>query len=193
MRKKPDLTDQIWEDLRRFLRASEDEFADRYADLRRRLVRIFQWRGAADPERLADDTIFRVAQKCGEIVDSYVGDPVLYFCGFARRVFLESVRSPATSPLLPPEPSDLDRQEEELEKEAMDECLDQCMTERLASKKRHLILDYYRGESASKIANRRKLAEKLGKSTNALRIEAHRIRAALQNCVFDCLKRKGFE
>jgi len=191
--RQPDLTEKIWGDLRRFLGTSDDEFFDSYGEIRRKLVRIFQWRGASDPEQLADDTIFRVAQKCGEIVDSYVGDPVLYFCGFARRVFLESIRNPAPSLPPPPEPSDQEKLEDELKKEAMHECLDECMTEKLSSDKRQMILDYYRGEAASKIRHRKKLAEELGKSTNALRIKAHRIRAKLQDCVFDCVQSKGFE
>ena len=192
MGRKPDLTEEIWVDLRRFLGTTEDEFNDRYLEIRRRLIRIFQWRGASDPDALADETIFRVAQKCGPKVGSYVGDPLLEFCGFARNVFRESLRK-KPRPLPPPqEPTDQERQEEEQKKEAMDGCLDQCMTEKLAPQKKQLVLDYYRGESGLKIENRRQLAKKLGKSTNALRIEVHRIRTALQTCVFDCIRERGF-
>ena len=193
MGRQPDLTEKIWEDLRRFLRADDEDFADRYLDVRRRLLRIFRWRGATDPEELADETILRVAGKCGEIVDSYVGDPILYFSGFARRVFLESVRKSATSPPPPPEPPAEEQAEDHWKREAMDDCLDQCMTEKLAPDKRRLVLDYYRGETSAKIRQRKELAELLGKTTNALRIEVHRIRTVLQDCVFDCLKTRGFE
>ena len=192
MGRQPDLTEAIWVDLRRFLGTTEEEFNDKYLEIRRRLIRIFQWRGATDPEVLADETIFRVAQKCGPKVGSYVGDPLLEFCGFARNVFRESLRK-RPRPLPPPqEPIDQERQEEVQKKEAMDECLEQCMGEKLAPEKKQLVLDYYRGETASKIRNRRQLARELGKSTNALRIEVHRIRTALQSCVFNCVRNRGF-
>jgi hypothetical protein len=60
--------------------------------------------------------------------------------------------------------------------------------ERLTAKNRQLILEYYRSEEHSKIDNRKELAQRLGIALNALRIQACRIRANLQQCVFECLK-----
>ena len=53
---------------------------------------------------------------------------------------------------------------------------------------RKLVLEYYRGEKKAKIDHRRSLAEQYGIALNALRIRAHRIRAALQECVETCIK-----
>jgi hypothetical protein len=57
----------------------------------------------------------------------------------------------------------------------------------LTVKSRNLILDYYREEKDSKIDHRKELAERMGLGLNALRIQACRIRAKLQDCVFKCL------
>ena len=46
---------------------------------------------------------------------------------------------------------------------------------------------YYSNEGAAKVAAHKSLADELGKSVNALRIEAHRIRKSLQQCVFGCV------
>ena len=51
-----------------------------------------------------------------------------------------------------------------------------------------VILEYYREEEHSKIDHRKELAQQLGIALNALRIQACRIRASLQECVFECLK-----
>ena len=69
----------------------------------------------------------------------------------------------------------------------MDECLEHCM-QQLTPKSRELILEYYREEEHSKINHRKELAQRLGIALNALRIQACRIRANLQQCVFECLK-----
>jgi RNA polymerase sigma factor (sigma-70 family) len=130
---------------------------------------------------LADDTINRVAKKVPAIVPSYTGDPALYFLGVAHNVCLEHFRK-KPEPDLPPLPDDSER------KEQMDECLEQCM-ERLTPKNRQLILEYYREEEHSKIDHRKELAQQLGIALNALRIQACRIRASLQQCVFGCLNR----
>jgi DNA-directed RNA polymerase specialized sigma24 family protein len=65
-------------------------------------------------------------------------------------------------------------------------CLDQCLAE-LNDPHRELILRYHEGEKGIRIRNRIRLARELGMELNALRIRAHRIRAALQKCVRDCL------
>jgi hypothetical protein len=75
----------------------------------------------------------------------------------------------------------------------MNECLDRCL-KNLGNEKEGLVLDYYQGEGATKIENRRRLAagQEGGGSANKLRIRLHRIRNDLRICVFGCLQRKGF-
>ena len=49
-------------------------------------------------------------------------------------------------------------------------------------------MKYYEGEKQAKITNRRRLAEELGITLDALRIRAHRIRRELRKCVVHCLE-----
>src|SRR6185436_13374105 len=87
-----------------------------------------------------------------------------------------------------PEPDPEPQPDESERKEQLDECLERCM-ERLTAKNRQLILEYYREEELSKIGHRKELAQRLGIALNALRIQACRIRASLQECVFECVNR----
>jgi DNA-directed RNA polymerase specialized sigma24 family protein len=85
---------------------------------------------------------------------------------------------------VPPQPPPPEPEEEGAEQEY--ECLRRCI-ERLPLHNRELVLQYYQDEKRAKIDNRKLLAERLGIALNALRIRAHRIRAALQKCVEECL------
>ena len=171
----------------RFLGADDEAaLGEAYTTVRRKLIRLFVCRGCRDAEELADETITRVMLKCDAIVDSYVGDPLLYFYGVARKVLLESVKAPPTAPPMPePDPPEL--------KEAMQECLDHCLQATLKEDERQLILEYYKGEKGSKIAGRKQLAALLGQTTNWLRIKVHRIRATLRPCIASCLEQKGLK
>src|SRR5262249_45391223 len=71
--------------------------------------------------------------------------------------------------------------------EQQHECLEQCM-KRLTPNNRDLVLEYYQEVKQAKIDRSRKLANRLGIAVNALSIRAHRIRATLQACAFQCIK-----
>lgn len=177
---KKELTQEAFDRLLVWLNPDREQAGRKYEEIRLRLIKIFTCRGCVTPEDLADDTINRVARKVPEIAPSYVGDPALYFLGVAHNVCLEYFRKrPEPDP--PPLPDNPER------KEHLDDCLDRCM-QRLTSKNRQLILEYYREEKPSKIDHRKELAQRLGIALNALRIQACRIRASLQECVFECLK-----
>lgn len=157
--------------------------ARRYQQLRKRLTRLFEWRGARFPEDLADETITRVARKLEEGVEIRSDDPFRYFCGVAHLVFKEVLRErkrerqilgPGSwTPFPPPE--------DEPDDERM-AILQQCL-DRLPEDSRSLILEYHEGERRERIENRRILAEQLDIPLNALRIRVHRIRAKLERCV----------
>jgi DNA-directed RNA polymerase specialized sigma24 family protein len=156
----------------------------RYEAIRRRLIVIFTCRGCREAEDLADETINRVIIKLPEILDAYVGDPALYFYGVAQKVHLEYLRKrPPTHAVLQPLPAPV---EEEDDGEREYECLEECIG-RLPAASRELVLEYYAAEKKAKIERRKKLAERLGIALNALRIRAHRIRAALLQCVQNCV------
>jgi hypothetical protein len=68
----------------------------RYEAIRQRLVRLFRWRGAADPEVLADETIDRVAARLSAGASLFARDPYSFFHGVALGVVLEHWRRPGT-------------------------------------------------------------------------------------------------
>jgi len=157
--------------------------ARHYQLLRKKLTRLFEWRGARFPEDLADETISRVARKLDEGVEIRSDDPFRYFCGVAHMVFKEVLRERKRErQLLDPgnwAPSQAPYEEPDDERMAfLKECL-----ERLPEGNRHLILAYHEGERRERIENRRLLADELDIPLNALRIRVHRIRAKLERCV----------
>jgi DNA-directed RNA polymerase specialized sigma24 family protein len=152
-----------------------------YEQIRHKLIRLFRWRGAEDPEDLVDRTFDRVSQRLPD-QNSFVGDPSHYVCGVARLIFLESLRHRK----LPEIPPDL---ENEPEDEKALSCLDDCL-KTIRPVERELILEYYQGEKSVKIDHREVLAKQLGTSVNALRIQTCRIRTRLRKCVTSCLEQK---
>jgi DNA-directed RNA polymerase specialized sigma24 family protein len=82
----------------------------------------------------------------------------------------------------------IEANDEDLEQEY--ECLDRCIGE-LTPANRELILEYYREEKQAMIDNRKRMAESLGITLNALRVRADRIRSNLEKCVINCLKRES--
>lgn len=179
----PELSREALERLLALLDSDRDRAGRKYQQLRRRLVRLFEWRGARFPEDLADETIVRVARRLEEGVEIRAEDPFRYFCGVAHLVFKEVLRErkrerhlqdPANWP--PRHAEDPEPDDERMG--ALQECLD-----RLASDHRELILDYHEGERRERIENRRVMADRLGIPLNALRIRVHRIRSKLERCV----------
>jgi DNA-directed RNA polymerase specialized sigma24 family protein len=178
-RKKWGLTQEAFDSLLTWLDSERDRAGRLYEEIRSRLIKIFICRGCTEAEDLADETINRVAKRVDEVAKTYSGDPALYFYGVANKVHLESLRrKPQMDVALP------QRQTDEIGPEL--NCLEQCL-KTLRSENRELVLEYYQEERQAKIANRQRLAQKMGIPLNALRIRAHRIRAALKNCVKECL------
>jgi DNA-directed RNA polymerase specialized sigma24 family protein len=168
---------------------SDRELAgQKYEEIRSSLIKIFICRGCTDPEGLADETINRVIRKVPEIAPGYAGNPALYFSSVARYILLEYKSRTTQLRLLTP---DLPRQIEEIDEEIEQEyeCLDRCLAQ-LTPANRELILDYYRGENQGMTENRKRLAERMGITLNALRVRADRIRGNLEKCVASCLKRQ---
>lgn len=181
MKKDWVLTEESFTALLAWLHPDPDEAGKKYEDIRRRLIKIFTCRGCCEPEDLADESINRVIIRLKDIADTFSGDPALYFYGVANKVHQESIRK---RPINPPPPVVTD-DSDDLEKESA--CLEQCLGN-LTSDNRYLVIQYYQGEKRAKIEHRKQLAEELGIALNALRIRAHRIRTALQQCVQTCLQ-----
>lgn len=179
MNKEWDFTQDAFDKFLAWLDPNRERAATKYEEVRRRLIKIFTCRGCLEAEDLADQTINRVIRKAQDLVDSYVGDPALYFYGVARNVHLEHLRKSQAA--LPPPQT-----EATLDKEIESHCLEQCMGG-LSQEHRLWVLEYYKDEKRAKIDHRKEMAERLGIGPNALRIRMHRIRASLQTCVANCL------
>ena len=166
----------------------------RYLEMRRRLVSYFDRRNCPTPDELADETLNRVARRLQEDAAIENEIPAKYCYIVARFVFMEHLRAKEKDQALynqiqrrqhkdNPE-RDIEKQSEI--KEKMLHCLEHC-TRKLAPSNRELILRYYIGKERVKIENRRKLAERLGITMNALSIRACRIRDKLEACVKECV------
>ena len=170
------------------LSADRQLAGERYEDLRRGLIKFFQWRGSLQAEQDADETIDRLVLKVSQTT---VEDVYRYAVGIARNVALETIRhqqkersavaASTVTVTLPGEDEEFDSRLE---------CFENCLAQ-LPSEKRNLILEYYEGDKQTKIANRRRLARAAAMPIGRLRIQAHRIRQQLHNCIEQCLTKRG--
>ncbi|MEM6797242.1 MAG: hypothetical protein AAF725_24940 [Acidobacteriota bacterium] len=176
-----------WADLLKALDPDPQAAAERLAALLDKLQRIFEWRGAQDPREAAYEVVDRVAQKikAGITLTTTVEG---YASGFVRPVFMEGLRK-------------LDREEstkEELKYEAgWDQipdaredwlaCLDLCCESILTEDERNMLMLFHAHQGKRRIETRARLAEARGKTANALRIDAHRLRKRLKKCVAPCV------
>jgi DNA-directed RNA polymerase specialized sigma24 family protein len=181
------LTQDSFDGLLRCLSENRDEAAEKYLEIRRNLLRFFEWRGCAFPEDHADETVNRVARKISQ--GEQLQNPMAYFVGVARLLLLEvqkahAKQSQALSEMayVAVEPVD------ESDAESRVDCLRHCL-QSLSAENRDLIIQYYQGDKSEKIANRKKLTELLGIPVNTLRMRALRLREKLQDCMEKCLAR----
>ncbi len=165
------------------LDSDRDRAGQKYEVLRVRLVKFFEWRACRFADDLADETLDRVARKAdmGEQINDYAN----FTFGVARLLYLEAVKKQAKQQAviieMPLKNNANDEDDSQLN------CLQICL-QKLSENNRMMILHYYYNDKQAKIDYRKKLAEKLGLSLNALRIKALRVRAKLEECVFKCLK-----
>jgi DNA-directed RNA polymerase specialized sigma24 family protein len=184
------LTQPAFDGLLALLGPDRDAAADRYLEIRRNLVRLFEWRGCPTPEEYADETINRCAKKIGD--GEVISDPGTYCIGIARMLLLEMGRDRARQPRPleeAPEPR-VALDEPDGDRDRRVECLRLCLRQ-LSPDHRTLILSYYQGDKGEKIKNRDGLTRKLGISPGTLRMQAPRVRAGLQRCTENCLQSQG--
>ena len=184
------LTPEGFEALLAQLDPERERAGELYEAIRRKLVRLFEWRGCTSPEDLADETFNRVARRLSEGVELRSNDPYGYFCGVAHLVYKEVLRRAlrehralASGDWPPP------ACEDEEHSDARIACLRRCLAE-LPPDQRDLVLRYYQGKSdqgESNIRNRQQLAREAGIEMNAPRIRVHRVRRKLESCVHACL------
>lgn len=169
------------------LDADRDRAGEKYEELRRILIRFFQWRGAPFPEEHTDETFDRVSRKLASGIE--IGNIGGYCYEVARLVCLEALKGrdsksiaietigPPAAVTIEPESSDA---------AARLACLDNCLAS-LPSDSRELILEYYRDEGRHRIERRKALAERFGVSRETLANRAQRVRDRLERCVAQCI------
>ena len=174
------LTPDAFEKLLRWLDPDREKAGEKYERIRLRLISIFSGRGCYYAEDLADQTFNVVVSKIDWLLESYQGDPALYFYGVSKKLYLENLKT-RVLPELPPLP---DRSEIELQCG----CLDRCVEQELTQAERDLIFRYHEKERGEKIRIRKQIARELGISLNALRIRVYHLHSRLRPCIEDCLR-----
>jgi DNA-directed RNA polymerase specialized sigma24 family protein len=174
------------------LGSDRDAAGTRYLEIRRNLVRLFEWRGCPAPDEYADEAINRCARKIGE--GEEIRDVATYCIGVARMLVREMSRdrSQQTRPLEDaPEPR-VQPAELETDPDRRVQCLRRCLGQ-LSPETRKLILHYYQGDKGDKIKNRKSLKELFGIPASTLRMRALRVRERLQMCAENCVSRGAAE
>lgn len=182
------LTQHAFDLLLARLHPERERAGEKYEAVRSRLVKFFDYRGCTAADQAADETINRVARRLegGETIRSE--DASSYFLGVARNVLREYWARPEggwralaeVAPVLAVPADEPDGRDDERWR-----CLERCL-DSLPAGQRELVLEYYEWGRRQRIGSRQDLCRRLGLSLNALRIRAHRIRAALERCVRDC-------
>jgi len=183
-----DLTRDGFEALLTQLDPDRERAGERYEIIRRKLVRLFEWRGCDGAEDLADETLNRVARRLAEGVELQSSTSFGYFYGVAHLVYKEVLRRSSREyrALESGEwPQPIYTPEEEEPTDRRLECLRCCLAQ-VTQDQRDLLLRYHQGEN--NIRNRKALADELGVPLNALRIRVHRVRRKVEDCVHSCLK-----
>lgn len=181
------LTQEGFDQLLSLLDQDRERAAEKYELLRRRLLKLFEWRGSSTPEEHADEAFNRVARKIVEGVE--IRDLTHFVGGVARRLFLEILdqreREQKALNQLPEPVAVVEIKDEEVDSRL--DCFRACLNA-LPPNQRSLIVDYYREGERKRIEQRKLLAAQLRIPLNALRIRAHRLRSQLDKCIKACLK-----
>jgi DNA-directed RNA polymerase specialized sigma24 family protein len=190
-RRGKDLTPEAFTAFLTRLSPNPEIAGEKYEDLRRQLIRFFEWRGSRIADELADQTLNRVMRKIdeGEEIEKNI---LALSLGIARFVLMEYRRLPDNRKVEIEElftvaaPSVRQEGDDDLWLVALKECL-----RRLPEDDRQLIVEYYQEDKQAKIDSRKALAAKLGISMNTLFSRAKRIRDRLERSVLDCVERKS--
>lgn len=176
-----------FENLLRWLSADRQQAGKLYEDIRQGLIRYFRFRGCAEEDVLADETINRVARKALNLTTGEV-ETITIFYGFAKNIYLEyrtrRRKEMEFNPTLNYRKfnyySDFDIEDER------HDCLESCLRE-LPETDSNLIIRYYSEDKTAKIELRQKIAEELELNAGALHTRVYRIRHNLRECIHKCL------
>jgi DNA-directed RNA polymerase specialized sigma24 family protein len=185
------LTREAFERLEALLESDPSRAGQEYEHVRRVLIDFFRWRRCTRPEELADEVFDRVARQLERGRD--IHHARAYFYEVARRVYLEESQSPErrlvpleSVPVLPDPQNDplsvIERAGAERDLARRLAHVHRCLAA-LPPESRRLFLRYHRGTGRLRTDRRRRLAEELDLSMNALRIRVCRIAEEVSACV----------
>lgn len=179
-----------FEQLLTLLDPDPDRAAEAYADIRRRLIKFFEWRRCWDAEACADDALERVARRLDEGV-TMTATIHAFILGVATNVSRERLREERHAELhdgiaAPPDGDPLIRRDEQQREDLRLACMARCLNE-LPVEQRRALLRYHDGEARSRIVTRQRMASTLGIPLQALRLRMFRIREALERCIRNCM------
>ena len=181
------LSPENFERLLNWLHPNREEAGQEYQRIRALLIKNFQAHGCYLPDKLADETMDRVAQKLKEeTIEKWVGDKEPFFYRVAYYILLEA-RDRGFLEVQIPDGFEVQKPDEAEDVEPKLRCLEKCLQE-LPDAKRELIVKYYRGKRSVKIKNREELASELNLNLPGLRVRALSIRRELRTCIERCLK-----
>jgi RNA polymerase sigma factor (sigma-70 family) len=185
------------EDLTRLLLRLDPDVTrawEKYEDIRRQLVKFFEWNQCTGAEDLADQVLDRVAAKANS---EEIQEVANYCFGVARFVCLEAHKKmqrethsedlPGGENALPDAHDQSAEVVDRLYNERRLDCLKQCLAKLLPGD-RELVIQYYSAEEEKQKTFRRQLAEKAGLKIGTLRVRTNRLREQLEQTVRRCLE-----
>lgn len=180
-----ELTREGFEALLRFLHPDRDQAGALYVELRRRLARVFEYRGFGWREDLVDVTIARVAGRLAQGLRIQARGFFSYFRGVADKVAKEARRKERQWQKLQESPPPNPPGQEEVDLDQRLAALESCLGH-LAREQRNLFMTYHLCED--RIRGRRELARRLDLPLNALRIRVHRVRKELETRIEESMR-----
>jgi DNA-directed RNA polymerase specialized sigma24 family protein len=168
----------------------------KYEDIRRTLVKFFDWNRCLRADELADETLNRVA---GKLKTEEIQNVNAYALGIARFVLLEDFKkyrreysvediSGGLDSIASPE--DTEREiVERIDGQIMKVCLHECRA-KLGAEDSVFVIAYYSAEDEKQKIHRQRLANTQGMTIGALRTRARRLREKLEQCVIGCLENR---
>jgi DNA-directed RNA polymerase specialized sigma24 family protein len=187
MNKTDQISKEDFEALLNWFSTNKEEAGKEYEQIRDRLVNFFCFKGCADSQNLADETINRVTLKLTKLNLTQTENKISIFYGFAQNVYHEYRRqvSKQEIQLITELPLANLQTENNQTEDSQFRCLDLCL-KKLSASERKLILTYYSKEKNEKINLRKKIASSYGITLNALHVRVYRLKDKLRNCLEEC-------
>ena len=157
------------------------------------MIRFFRFRGCADPLRLADETVNRVALKVADFDSPESVKVITYFYGFAANIYMEYLRETEKREVsLDSEnlPALKNLRTAEVLPNVEGDCLEKCLL-KLLPEESSLVIEYYEKDKSEKFEVRRRLATTLNLKMPALHTKVFRLRNILRECIEKCVTKNS--